>query len=406
MNWTSATDLRAQVQKLWDKGTLLSEMVTGESAFPRRLRLLGPSSADLSGRFDEVRAWIAALRKALPASGTASGASGCRIVWREVNHRVVGSNNIPDEVWLDCLDDALAMIGKRREAQRFAALVQSSLQSHPALKPWLARRSLQALALVEAWPRLLAIVSWLRTHPRPGIYLRQVCVPGMAGIDSKFIEAHRAVLAELLDLCLPPGAIDEHASGLGQFAQRYGFRDKPLRIRFRLLDPALALIDADMAQDITLTQAAFERLAVPVQRVFITENEVNFLAFPPVPHSMVVFGAGYGFDVLAGAAWLRRCSVHYWGDIDTHGFAILDQLRAQLPNAQSLLMDRATLMAHADHWGGEPQPLTRDLPRLNLAESELFADLRHNRLRPHLRMEQERVDFNWVQQALFALSHR
>ena len=67
--------------------------------------------------------------------------------------------------------------------------------------------------------------------------------------------------------------------------------------------------------------------ALPARRVFITENETNFLAFPPAADAMVVFGAGYGWEALARASWLHRCQLHYWGDIDTHGFAILDQLR-------------------------------------------------------------------------------
>lgn len=40
---------------------------------------------------------------------------------------------------------------------------------------------------------------------------------------------------------------------MGDFAKRYGFRDRPLRIRFRVLDPAHALLPPrDEAQDITL----------------------------------------------------------------------------------------------------------------------------------------------------------
>jgi hypothetical protein len=121
--------------------------------------------------------------------------------------------------------------------------------------------------------------------------------------------------------------------------------------------------------------------------------------------SMVVFGAGYGFEVLAGAAWLHQCSIYYWGDIDTHGFAILDQLRAHLPHVQSLLMDRETLMAHRDHWGDEPQPVLRVLPRLDPAERELYDDLRYKCLLPNLgansmRLEQERVEFNWLLRVL------
>ena len=277
------------------------------------------------------------------------------------------------------------------------------------------RRPLNALTLAHSWPRLLAVVSWLQAHPRPGIFLRQVDLPG---VDSKFIEANRGVLSELLDLALPAEAIDNSASGASQFCRRYGFRDKPLRIRFRLLDAAVAvrahgLLGADGDQDITLTQADFAALKLPVSQAFITENEVNFLAFPPVPASIVIFGAGYGFEVLAGAHWLRTCCVYYWGDIDTHGFAILDQLRAQMPQVQSLLMDRATLMAHQGQWGEEPVPLLRDLLRLDAAEAELFDDLRARRIGGNarrvklpttgVRLEQERIGFAWLECALSAL---
>ena len=44
---------------------------------------------------------------------------------------------------------------------------------------------------------------------------------------------------------------------------------------------------------------------------------------------------------------------HRWGDIDTHGFAILDQLRGILDSVQSLLMDRETLFAFLSQWGRE-----------------------------------------------------
>ena len=62
MNWTTPAGLRAQVQKLWDKGQLLACLIDDEGLFPLRLTLKGPGSAELSERFDEVRAWIAALQ--------------------------------------------------------------------------------------------------------------------------------------------------------------------------------------------------------------------------------------------------------------------------------------------------------------------------------------------------------
>ena len=395
MNWTHAKDLRAQVQKLWDKGELLRPLAGGEPFVSKRLRLTGPSSGELSEHFDEVRAWATELR-AMPH---------VRLVLREFRHRVLGNNALPDEVWLDSLEAAHAMLGKQKEARRFAELVQNTRQFMSSVLSWVAKRPLTALELFDAWPRLLSVVAWLHAHPRPGIYLRQVDLPG---VDSKFIEAHRSVLSELFDLVLPAAAADASATGLTGFCRRYGFRDRPLRIRFRLLDATLLpgmgrccpALDAGADPDITLTQAAFEGLNLPMQRVFITENEVNFLAFPPTPGSMVIFGAGYGFEALAGAAWLHRCELHYWGDIDTHGFAILDQLRAHFPHARSLLMDRATLLVHAQQWGEEPQPLLRDLPRLTPDEALVFNDLRDNRLRVGVRLEQERLGFACLQAAL------
>jgi hypothetical protein len=387
VSWTTVADLRAQMQKLWDKGLLLASLVEGEPLFPRRLALKRPTSAELTDRFEEVRTWIAGLRQS----------AHYRVVLREVRHHVIGSNAVPQEIWIDTLDDALALIGKSRDAMRFNKLVALTKERLPSLLSWVSSHALKFLELAEDWLRLLDIIDWIQAHPRPGVYPRQIDVPG---IHTKFIEAHRAVLMELLDLALPAEAIDAEASGPSRFCRRYGFLDKPLRVRFRILDPELALLPTCIDQDITVTQAALDRLDLKVRRVFITENEINFLAFPNLPDSVVVFGAGYGFEMFAQTVWLRRCAIHYWGDIDTHGFAILDQLRAHLPHADSFLMDRKTLMAHELHWVSEPQPLRRDLPRLSTEERELFDDLRDNRIRRAVRLEQERIGFNWVKTAL------
>lgn len=386
--WTTPADLRAQVLRLWERDALLA------SSFPLRLLLRGPASADLSDRFDAARDWAADIQQGARA--------GYRVVQRELRHRIIGRNSLPGEVWLDSVDDALRLIGKAREGRVFAALLAAT-QQQPALLPWLQQQPRRALALAEDWPRLLAIVAWLQAHPRPGIYLRQL---DLAGVHSKFIEALRGVLAELLDRVLPADAIDAGARGAAQFAQRYGFRDKPLRVRLRFLDPRHRgwVAGADADADYTVSQQAFAAMDAAVSRVFITENEINFLAFPPLADSLVVFGAGYGFDALAQALWLHGRSLYHWGDIDTHGFAILHQLRSHFVHAQSFLMDRETLLAQRDQWVDEPQPTQRELPLLSVDERRLYDDLRWCRLREQpLRLEQERIAFGRVEQALARL---
>ena len=387
MSWTGTAELRAQVQRLWDRGLLLASVVSGEPLFPKRMALKQPTSSEISNRFDEVRRWIAELGRL----------ENFRVDMREFRHPVLGNNVMPTEIWVDSVGAAVAIIGKQRDFDRFVTVLDLTRSREPALLAWLAAYPLQALALVGVWSRLLDIVAWVARHPRSGIYVRQIDIPG---VHSKLIETHRSVLIALLDRVLPADAIVSDASGATQFARRYGFRDKPARIRFRVLDPARALLPALDGADITLDAESFARLRPTVSRVFITENEVNFLALPLVSDAMAIFGAGYGFDALAQAGWLSGCRIHYWGDIDTHGFAILDQLRSRFDHVESFLMDRSTLMAHETLWGAEPDPVTHDLPRLTQSERDLFDDLRFNRLRPRLRLEQEHVGFAWTVDAL------
>jgi hypothetical protein len=387
VNWTGGRELRTQLQRWWDRGDLLAELLADESSFPRRLRLKGPSAAQMSEQFDAVRNWIGELR----------GLAHIRIELREFRHRVLGVNQVPASAWVDSLDDALALLGKRAQAARFGKLVDETRARRPSLLDWLKTRPHKALELADDWTRLLDVVDWIEAHPRPNLYLRQIDIPG---VDSKFIEAHRADLIPWLDRVLPARAIDPAARGLGGFARRYGFRDKPERVRLRALDSAHALLPGAPDADLTLDVETFAALQPAVSRVFITENEINFLAFPPVSDSWLLFGAGYGFEQLARCAWLKRCEVRYWGDIDTHGFAILDGLRAHLPQARSLLMDRATLMAFEAHWGAEDRQTQRDLHRLDAQERALYDALRDNRIRPHLRLEQERIGFQWVRRAI------
>jgi hypothetical protein len=392
--WTLPADLRAQLVRRWDKGELLAERAAPGGLFPLRLVLRAPSSADLSQRFDDVRAWAAALQ--------AGAHAGYRLAMRDVRHRIIGQNSLPDEAWVETLDDALRLVGKTHEVQAFDGLWTATGARQPALLPWLQRQPLRALALAPHWPLLLDLVAWMQAHPRPGLYLREVDLPGM---HSKFIEAQRGVLAELLDLVLPAQAIDTRASGVAQFTRRYGFRDKPQRLRFRWLDREGPDWVGGGDGDYTVSQSTFAAMQPAIERVFITENEINFLTFPPLRKSLVVFGAGYGFQALSDTRWLARCELHYWGDIDTHGFAILDQLRAHHPHARSFLMDRPTLMAHRAQWTDEPQPTLRDLPRLTPEESGLYDDLRWRRLGEQaVRLEQERIAFGAVARASAALA--
>jgi hypothetical protein len=65
-----------------------------------------------------------------------------------------------------------------------------------------------------------------------------------------------------------------------------------------------------------------------------------------------------------------------------------------------MLMDRATLLDHRDHWTAESSPTAALLDRLDPAESALYADLISDADAPSLRREQERLSFAAIEKAV------
>jgi hypothetical protein len=387
--WTTPDEIEGKLRKLWSSGRLLgARFAQAQDAplFPWEIRLRRPDVRALGAEFEDVRRWSRELEQ---RSKSQRGV-GYELLWEEINHRQLGRNRIPVAAVVHTEADAVALLGLAEPVARFEELVALTLAAFPQLTMWLARSAATLLEHEADWPRVLAVLTWLRSNPRPGIYLRQLEVPG---VDSKFIESQRALLSELFDFVLPPGAIVSEATGAKQFELRYGIRPKPPLVRFRMLDPTQQL---GGLTDIATPASQFAKLHLDVDRIFITENEINGLAFPSCPRSIVLFGLGYGLARLEGIEWFANKEVWYWGDLDTHGFAILDRLRMRLPHARSFLMDRETLMLHSSQWVHESAAVIADLPRLYGDEAVLYDDLRTNRLGERIRLEQERIAFAWV----------
>jgi hypothetical protein len=376
--WTRPRDVRAAVRKKWDSGALLARFAAGQGWEPIGIPLHGPSARQLGAHLSEVQQWAAEWAEA--ARGP------LRVEYKQVGGRHFGTNRIPCRAWLDGYDEAWALLNVRPEVRHLAELIEATRGTR--LVPWLASHPMRALRLADAWEKLLATVRWIERWQVPAMYLRQVDVPG---VDTKFIERHKGVLTELLDIQLDPSRVDSAAP---DFAGRYGFLRKPGYLRFRM--------DGGFRGFSELSVRADEFAAPPdgVTRVYVVENEITYLAFPVPPRAMVIFGAGYAVSVLEPLGWLAGFDVVYWGDIDTHGFAILNRLRHRLPHVSSMLMDRVTLLAHRDYWITEPSPTAAVLDHLDLAESGLYADLVSNAYAPSIRLEQERISFAAVEKAI------
>ena len=377
--WTQPADVRASIRKKWDSGSLLARFAAGQDWAPLGIPIRGPSAREIGEQLAEVRQW-AAEWAAVAVGGP------LRVEYKQVGGRHFGANSIPARAWLDSYDDAWALLRVGAEVRRLAGLIEAARGTR--LVPWLTGHPMRALRLADDWDRLLATVRWIDQRQAPGMYLRQVDAPG---VDTKFIERHKGVLTELLDAQLDPSRV---VVGAADFAERFGFRRRPGYVRFRVAGGYRGFSE--------LSVRASEFTAAPegISRAYVIENEITYLAFPVPAGAMVIFGGGYAVPVLEPLGWLAGLDVGYWGDIDTHGFAILNRLRHHLPHARSMLMDRATLLDHRDHWTTEPSPTVAVLDRLDQAESALYADLVSDTYSPSVRLEQERISFAALEKAV------
>jgi hypothetical protein len=229
--WSSPDGVRAAVQRLWDQGRILAARLNDEALFPLEIALRVPGVAAMSEQFGAVPDWASQL---LAGSKAVRGA-GYDVITRDITHRQLGRQQVPAAARFADVEDALRAIGRLADARRFDQLAAAALAAYPELRAWIASRPLTLLEQSDGWDRILAILQWFCAHPRPGLYLRQLDIPG---VDTKFIESRKALLAELLDVVLPATRVQPGAIGARQFEQRYGLLGKPPMVRFRLLDPA------------------------------------------------------------------------------------------------------------------------------------------------------------------------
>ena len=386
-NWSTLKDIRKILLERWEKGTFFLTQEKSEDVFPYKISLRKPSSHEFSDRYNEVCDWAEEYTQEEKKS------KGI-ILWKEVRHKIIGKNQYPEALLFQTVEQLAAYINKQREYQTYLDLRQKLLAVFPELEKWVNRYPKKLLVLSEELDPLIRITQWKQGVMEEKLYIREISLPG---VHTKFVERHKALLSEWWDILLPEHDIDENQRGARLFEKRFGFKTKPELIRLRILDKNYAI---QGLLDLTIPLESFQTLSLSVKKIFIVENDITALSFPPVSDSMVLFGRGYGFEGWSGAEWLRHKQLHYWGDIDTHGFAILNQFRKHFPQTLSFLMTKNVLLKHRENWSQEKRPVYADLEHLTPDEYKLYQDLKENRWESGVRLEQELISMKWVQKQL------
>ncbi|WP_019928951.1 Wadjet anti-phage system protein JetD domain-containing protein [Nocardia sp. BMG111209] len=388
--WTTRSEVVARLRRRWESGALLGAYSRGDDLLPLGVPLRAPAARDLGANFAAAQEWT--QRWSNPDKSL-------RIEFASVGGRLVGANEIPKRAWVDSWDQLWSLLGVTEQVRAFTAVLDRTHSVAPELVGWMQSHPHDVLTRIAEWPLLLSTVHWIADEAEPGDYLRYLDLPG---VDTKFVEQHQRILARLLDLVLPAERIDS-AFPPSDFVGRYRFRRKPRYSRFRRLDPCH--IGAGFSE---LTVRTDELAANPPRaaNILVVENETTYLALPQLPDTLAVFGEGYAVSRLAGLSWLADRHLYYWGDIDTHGFAILNQLREPFPHLESILMDRQTLLSHESRWVREPSPAFGAFANLNSVEGALYRDLVEQTFGDNVRLEQERIRFSAVTTALARIASR
>lgn len=349
---------------------------TGESQWPLEVPLGLPTEQAALRQVDGVRAWVSAWQ-GWQGVGTLS--------WCDRRWKALGVQRLPEKLALRGPEDVAMWIGESARWERAQSRYRALIARWPVLAQQLPRYFDVLADYSDAdYQRLTEMLDWIASHPNSNLYPRQLPV---SGLDSKWLDGRKGLLTDLV------AAIQEDSSSDLDFYQRCGLKAPPLLVRMRVLDQSLRAHVGGVG-DITAPVDDLAGISWPVSHVFIVENLQTGLAMSDMPGAVVFMRLGYNVDVLARLPWLARARCIYWGDLDTHGFAILHRARSYIPELQSVLMDEETLLRHKALWVDEAaQHSAAELTLLTKDEQQLYRDLKLQRWGQNVRLEQERIDW-------------
>lgn len=356
-----------------------------ESQWPLEVPLGIPTEQAALRQVDGVRAWVSAWQ-GWQGVGTLS--------WCDRRWKALGVQRLPEKLALRGPEDVAMWVGESARWERAQPRYRALIARWPVLAQQLPRYFDVLADYSDAdFLRLVEMLNWINLNPKSNQYPRQIPV---SGIDSKWLESRKGLISDLV------ATLQGDTTGDRDFFRRCGLRPRPQLMRMRVLDPELRARLGGLG-DITAPCEEVASISMLPTNVFIVENLETGLAFDNLAGSVVIMRLGYAVDVLGQLPWLQLAQCFYWGDLDTHGFAILNRARTYIPKLKTVLMDESTLMSHRDLWGEEKeQHLSIELPLLTSTEQELYKSLKNNTWGQQVRLEQERVSWDMAWTAIQA----
>lgn len=358
------------------KEYLQSIVQRNQKFFPKQIRSDKKPSEDFVRMKEELHEII--------SCSTGQKSYGYSIHYETVNTKRHGLQNLPQAISFENEVNYLRFIDKEKEANVFKKNVSQITFEFPQLRNWCESNVFSITFNSEKWDDILKVCRYFVANPNPDLYIRQLPIE----VHTKFIEENKALIQSLLNVLIFNFIQDTQEK---VFEKRFGLRYKPVQIRLRILDKNIADRYFGGLTDISITEKELASLDSHCSKVYITENEMNFLTLPTIENAIAIFGKGFAINALKSISWLSSKAIVYWGDMDIHGFQILSQLKGYFPNTISVMMDMETYNGFKDMSVENIVPNPPILSNLNEKESELYEYLKKN----GRRLEQEKITYSY-----------
>ncbi|MDP9821357.1 Wadjet anti-phage system protein JetD domain-containing protein [Nocardioides massiliensis] len=360
-------DIRRRLDNTW------ADHLAGQPAWPHRFPLGTDSKSVLEAEWQDTyqplrRTWADWARKH-PAT----------TLHTEPKRVYSTTQDLPVGLTITTIDAAARLAGEDwpTRLERATHRLTTLRQRHPDLvNPSKVLRAVDRYTETD-FGLLLTVADWFSRNDATGPTPRQVPIPG---VHAKWLKSHRSLLLTLTGR-ETLGLLPEH----------------PPRIHFTYLDPDHRAAGGRVHDSATVDDAFAP--AYPPQVVVISENKDTAIHFPPIPGGIAVEGDGFGGKTAAAFPWLTSAPhLYYWGDIDAHGYEILNGWRADGVPVTSILMDPDTYETYepfGTNTDKNNQPLRPGVPKAlpcltpdERAVYERVLDAAHT---GHRRIEQERI---------------
>jgi len=294
------------------------------------------------------------------------------VSWETINIQDLGVKLLPSKLVIsdfNQLIDTLVDIAKKRllKWRRICKDIapNNELNFHPAL--------ISSILEIEKLSKsdlahFNMLISKIKTDRWDTDYVRNTPVEGL---NVEFLKKNEELITEVLN-----ERFDDNIDELGGLLSWLGYEKNNVDDQWVYIRP----LSDETASGIGFLPTArvladdLQNFELPATNILVIQNPKPGFSLPKMEDTIAVFGVGKNTDWLL-AEWVDQKNVIYWGDIDSEGLHILDELKQMMCHIKTVMMDFETLERFAKEGTVDIDPeLKENMSMLMLEDQEMILE--------------------------------